>query len=83
MCLPVNRTMTVFYRKDVEVKRDLFNELLFKHCPVSFYDVDYCTDALCIKDGVKIDLACNIDRQLIYKYIYTLKDLRNAIDKVQ
>ncbi len=26
-----------------------------------------------------INLSCDTDRQLIYKYIYTLKDLRNAV----
>ncbi|MCD7798041.1 MAG: type I restriction-modification system subunit M [Akkermansiaceae bacterium] len=31
---------------------------IFEFRPVSFYAVDYCTDALCIKDGVKIDPAC-------------------------
>ncbi len=32
-----------------------------------------------ISRRIRLNLACDTDRQLIYKYIYTLKDLRNAI----
>ncbi len=32
-----------------------------------------------ISRRIGLNLACDTDRQLIYKYIYTLKDLRNAI----
>ncbi|MCD8397982.1 MAG: Abi family protein [Lachnospiraceae bacterium] len=32
-----------------------------------------------ISKRIGLNLACDTDRQLIYKYIYTLKDLRNAI----
>lgn len=32
-----------------------------------------------ISKRLGINLSCDTDRQLIYKYIYTLKDLRNAI----
>ncbi|MCD8109558.1 MAG: Abi family protein [Clostridiales bacterium] len=32
-----------------------------------------------ISKSIGLNLACDTDRQLIYKYIYTLKDLRNAI----
>lgn len=32
-----------------------------------------------ISQRIGINVSCDTDRQLIYKYIYTLKDLRNAI----
>ncbi len=32
-----------------------------------------------ISKRLGLNLACDTDRQLVYKYIYTLKDLRNAI----
>mgnify|MGYP002089864478 FL=1 len=32
-----------------------------------------------ISKRLSINVSCDTDRQLIYKYIYTLKDLRNAI----
>jgi abortive infection bacteriophage resistance protein len=32
-----------------------------------------------ISKRIGINVSCDTDRQLIYKYIYTLKDLRNAI----
>lgn len=32
-----------------------------------------------ISKRIGFDVSCDTDRQLIYKYIYTLKDLRNAI----
>ncbi len=32
-----------------------------------------------ISKKLGLNLACDTDRQLVYKYIYTLKDLRNAI----
>lgn len=32
-----------------------------------------------ISKRLGINVSCDTDRQLIYKYIYTLKDLRNAI----
>jgi len=32
-----------------------------------------------ISKSLSLNVSCDTDRQLIYKYIYTLKDLRNAI----
>lgn len=32
-----------------------------------------------ISKRLGLNLACDTDRQLVYKYIYTLKDLRNAV----
>ena len=32
-----------------------------------------------ISKRLSLNVSCDTDRQLIYKYIYTLKDLRNAI----
>lgn len=40
---------------------------IFEYRPVSFYAVDYCTDALCIKDGVKIDPPYNTGNDFIYR----------------
>lgn len=46
----LNRSVT-----HLHLRKSLKYQYIFEYRPVSFYAVYYCTDALCIKDGVKID----------------------------
>lgn len=52
-CTQLNRSVTILHPR-----KNLKYQHIFEYRPVSFYAVDYCTDVLCIKDGVKIDPCC-------------------------
>lgn len=58
----LNRSVT-----HLRPRKSLKYQHIFEYRPVSFYAVDYCTDALCIKDGVKIDPPYNTGNDFIYR----------------
>lgn len=71
----LNRSVTHLHHR----KRLKFQHI-FEYRPVSFYAVDYCTDALCIKDGVKIDPAAGSGNFLTETYL-SIRRLENKVLK--
>ena len=69
----LNRSVTILHpRKSPKYQH------IFEYRPASFYAVNYCTDALCIKDGVKIDPACGSGNFLTETYL-SLRKLENKV----
>ncbi|MCD7791394.1 MAG: BREX-1 system adenine-specific DNA-methyltransferase PglX [Bacteroides thetaiotaomicron] len=59
----LNRSVT-----HLHPRKSLKYQHIFEYRPVSFYAVNYCTDALCIKDGVKIDPCMGSGHILVYAF---------------
>lgn len=80
------------YRKNNPRITHFYNNVGYSDVPVwalfeimTMGDLGYLLSCLTydVRDDISkrlgINVSCDTDRQLIYKYIYTLKDLRNAI----
>lgn len=88
----VQSSLAYAYRKNNPQITHFYNNIGYTDVPVwalfeimTMGDFGYLLSCLTydvrndISQRLGINVSCDTDRQLIYKYIYTLKDLRNAI----
>lgn len=88
----IQSSLAYAYKKNNPKITHFYNNVGYSDVPVwalfeimTMGDLGYLLSCLTynVRDDISkrlgINLSCDTDRQLIYKYIYTLKDLRNAI----
>lgn len=88
----IQSSLAYAYKKNNPRITHFYNNIGYSDVPVwalfeimTMGDLGYLLSCLTydVRDDISkrlgINLSCDTDRQLIYKYIYTLKDLRNAI----
>lgn len=88
----IQNAITVAYRKENSKITHFYNNVHYKEVPLwaifeilTLGDFGYLLSCLTIdirekiSRAIGINLSCDTYRELVYKYIYTLKDLRNAI----
>lgn len=88
----IQSSLAYAYKKNNSKITHFYNKIGYSDVPVwalfeimTMGDFGYLLSCLTydVRDDISkrlsINVSCDTDRQLIYKYIYTLKDLRNAI----
>ena len=88
----IQSSLAYAYKKNNPKITHFYNNVGYSDVPVwalfeimTMGDLGYLLSCLIydVRDDISkrlgINVSCDTDRQLIYKYIYTLKDLRNAI----
>ena len=88
----IQSSLAYAYKKNNPRITHFYNNVGYSDVPVwalfeimTMGDLGYLLSCLTydVRDDISkrlgLNLSCDTDRQLIYKYIYTLKDLRNAI----
>lgn len=88
----IQSSLVYAYKKNNPRITHFYNNVGYSDVPVwalfeimTMGDLGYLLSCLIydVRDDISkrlgLNLSCDTDRQLIYKYIYTLKDLRNAI----
>ncbi|MBP3620907.1 MAG: Abi family protein [Lachnospiraceae bacterium] len=88
----IQSSLAYAYKKNNPKITHFYNNVGYSDVPVwalfeimTMGDLGYLLSCLTydVRDDISkrlgINVSCDTDRQLIYKYIYTLKDLRNAI----
>lgn len=88
----IRSSLACAYKKDNPKVTHFYNNVGYSDVPVwalfeimTMGDLGYLLSCLtyCVRDDISqrlgLNVSCDTNRQLIYKYIYTLKDLRNAI----
>ena len=88
----IQSSLAYAYKKNNPKITHFYNNVGYSDVPVwalfeimTMGDLGYLLSCLTydVRDDISkrlsLNLSCDTDRQLIYKYIYTLKDLRNAI----
>lgn len=88
----IQSSLASAYRKGNPKITHFYNNVGYSDVPVwalfeimTMGDFGYLLSCLTysVRDDISkrlgLNLACDTDRQLVYKYIYTLKDLRNAV----
>ena len=88
----IQSSLAYAYKKNNPKITHFYNNIGYSDVPIwalfeimTMGDLGYLLSCLTydVRDDISrrlgINLSCDTDRQLIYKYIYTLKDLRNAV----
>ena len=84
----VQSSLAYAYKKNNPKITHFYNNVGYSDVPIwalfeimTMGDLGYLLSCLTynISKRLGLNVSCDTDRQLIYKYIYTLKDLRNAI----
>lgn len=88
----IQSSLAYAYKKNNPKITHFYNNIGYSDVPVwalfeimTMSDLGYLLSCLTydVRDDISkrlsLNVSCDTDRQLIYKYIYTLKDLRNAI----
>lgn len=88
----IQKSIAVAYRKDNPKITHFYNNVNYNEVPIwaifeilTMGDFGYLLSCLTIdmrekiSRAIGINLSCDTYRELIYKYVYALKDLRNAI----
>lgn len=88
----IQSSLAYAYKKDNPKITHFYNNIGYSDVPVwalfeimTMGDFGYLVSCLTydVRDDISrrlgLNVSCDTDRQLVYKYIYTLKDLRNAI----